>query len=154
MIKDEFADVITRKMAAYGCCIKETLFEPDKKAMIIEGIRKLLASECRLIITTGGMSVDPDDVTRQAITEAGAEDVIFGTPVLPGAMFLYGRYGDVPVLGLPACVIYYRVTIFDMVLPRVLAGEKVTREDIAAMAHGGMCLKCVECHYPVCPFGR
>jgi hypothetical protein len=100
------------------------------------------------------LSVDPDDVTKLAIAEAGAEDVIFGTPILPGAMFLYGRYGEIPVLGLPACVIYYRATIFDMILPRVLAGGKISREDMAALAHGGICLNCERCQYPVCPFGK
>ena len=100
------------------------------------------------------MSVDPDDVTKTAITEAGTKDIVFGTPVLPGAMFLYGRCGGVPILGLPACVIYYKTTIFDIILPRVLAGEIISREDVASMAHGGMCLYCDHCHYPVCPFGK
>ena len=153
-IEDKFAPIIKNKVEAYGCRIKKTLFSPDDQVKITEGIRKLLALGCRLLIITGGMSVDPDDVTKLAIAEAGAEDVIFGTPVLPGAMFLYGRYGDIPVLGLPACVIYYRTTIFDMILPRVLAGEMISREDMAAMAHGGMCLNCESCMFPVCPFGK
>ena len=100
------------------------------------------------------MSVDPDDITRVAIADAGAEDVVYGTPVLPGAMFLYGRFGNVPVLGLPACVLFFRATVLDLVLPRVLAGERITRENLAAMAHGGMCLECETCHFPRCPFGK
>lgn len=153
-IEDKFQPVIKEKIECYGCRLKETIFAPDDQALIVEGIRKLLSSGCGLLIVTGGMSVDPDDVTKMAIAEAGAEDVVFGTPVLPGAMFLYGRYGDIPILGLPACVIYYRATIFDMILPRVLAGERINREDMAAMAHGGMCLNCEHCHYPICPFGK
>jgi molybdenum cofactor synthesis domain-containing protein len=153
-VEDKFAPVIRKKIETYGCQIKETIFSPDDKSVIIKSIRKLLNSGCLLIIITGGMSVDPDDVTKLAIAEVGTEDVIFGTPVLPGAMFLYGRYGDIPVLGLPACVIYYRTTIFDIILPRVLAGETISREDIAAMAHGGMCLNCERCRYPLCPFGK
>ena len=102
----------------------------------------------------GGMSVDPDDVSRMAIADAGAEDIVYGTPVLPGAMFLYSRIGAIPVLGLPACVLYYGATVFDLLLPRVLAGEKLTRTDFASMAHGGLCLNCKQCRYPVCPFGR
>jgi len=153
-IEDKFASVIRNKMEYYGCQIKETIFAPDDQSLIVEGIHKLLYSGCLLIIVTGGMSVDPDDVTKLAITKAGAEGVIFGTPVLPGAMFLYGRYGDVPVLGIPACVIYYQTTIFDIVLPRILAGEMISRGDMAAMAHGGMCLNCEHCHYPACPFGK
>lgn len=152
--EDRFAAIVNDKLETYGCSVKETIFAPDKQTLIVEGIHKLLASGCQLIIVTGGMSVDPDDVTKLSIAEAGAEDVIFGTPVLPGAMFLYGRYGDVPVLGLPACIIFYRTTIFDIVFPRILAGEKLTREDVAEMAHGGLCLNCKPCHYPICPFGK
>jgi molybdopterin biosynthesis enzyme len=100
------------------------------------------------------MSVDPDDVSRLAIAEAGAQDVVYGTPVLPGAMFLYGHIEEVPVLGLPACVLYYKATVFDLLLPRILAGEAVTRRDLAALAHGGLCLNCERCQFPVCPFGK
>ncbi|MBU0733887.1 MAG: molybdopterin-binding protein, partial [Proteobacteria bacterium] len=131
-----------------------TVFAPDDKIKVIGEIRRLLQDGAELIMVAGGMSVDPDDITRVAIAEAGAEDVVYGTPVLPGAMFLYGRLGDIPVLGLPACVLYYNATILDLILPRVLAGERITRRDLAAMAHGGMCLDCDECRYPVCPFGK
>jgi molybdopterin biosynthesis enzyme len=100
------------------------------------------------------MSVDPDDVSRMAIQDVGAEDVVYGTPVLPGAMFLYGRIGKVPVLGIPACVLFYNATVLDLILPRVLAGDVITRKDLAALAHGGLCLNCEQCRYPVCPFGK
>jgi molybdopterin biosynthesis enzyme len=100
------------------------------------------------------MSVDPDDISRVAIAEAGVQDILYGTPVLPGAMFLYGRIGSIPVLGLPACILFYKATVLDLLLPRILAGEVITREDLAAMAHGGLCLGCAECRYPVCPFGK
>ena len=122
--------------------------------MIIGQIKDLLEKGAELVIVAGGMSVDPDDITRVAIAEAGAEDVVYGTPVLPGAMFLYGHFGEIPVLGLPACVLFHRTTILDLVLPKVLAGEKITRKDFAAMAHGGLCLDCDECRFPVCPFGK
>ena len=107
-----------------------------------------------MILVAGGMSVDPDDVSRMAIVDSGAEDIVYGTPVLPGAMFLFGHYGDVPILGLPACVLYFEITVFDLIIPRILAGEIITRKDLASMAHGGLCLYCNECRYPVCPFGK
>ena len=116
--------------------------------------KDLLQKGVELIMVAGGMSVDPDDVTRMAIVEARAEDVAYGTPVLPGAMFLYGRFGKTPVLGIPACVLFYKATILNLVLPRVLAGEAITRRDLATMAHGGLCLNCEQCHYPICPFGK
>ena len=154
LIEDKFAPLIRKKLQTYGCRLRETLFTPDDKGKIRDAITGFLEEGLGLILVAGGMSVDPDDVSRMAISEAGAEDVVYGTPVLPGAMFLYGHLGKVPVLGLPACVLYYHTTIFDLLLPRVLAGEKITRVDLAAMAHGGLCLNCDECRYPRCSFGK
>lgn len=154
LVSDKFAPIVRKKMEAYDCQVNHTLFTPDKKEKIVAAIKDLLDSGVDLILVSGGMSVDPDDVSRLAIAEAGAEDIMYGTPVLPGAMFLYSRIGDVPVLGLPACVLYYRATVFDLILPRVLAGEVITRKDLATLAHGGLCLNCERCHFPVCPFGK
>ncbi len=154
LIDDKFAPIIRKKLKFFGCEIKKTLFTPDDRKEIVKSIKKLIYIGSELIMVAGGMSVDPDDISRMAIAEAGAEDVVYGTPVLPGAMFLYGRIGDVPVMGLPACVLFYRATVLDLVLPRVLAGESITRKDLASMAHGGLCLNCEQCHYPVCPFGK
>ncbi len=153
-IDDKFAPLIRKKLRSYGCTLKETIFAPDDKDIIVQGIRQFVEKGLGLILVAGGMSVDPDDVSRMAIADAGAVDVVYGTPVLPGAMFLYGRLGDAPILGLPACVIYHNATVFDVVLPRVLADERLTRRDLAALAHGGLCLNCEQCSYPVCPFGK
>ena len=154
IIEDKFAPIIKKKLQSFRCEIEGILFTPDKKLKIVEAINDLLQKGAELILVAGGMSVDPDDITRMAIVEAGATAVVYGTPVLPGAMFLYGRFGTVPVLGLPACVLFYKATILDLVLPRVLAGETITRKDLARMAHGGLCLDCKQCKYPVCPFGK
>ena len=153
-IEDKFAPLIRKKLSSYGCTLKETIFAPDDKDVIVQGIRRFVDKGLGLILVAGGMSVDPDDVSRMAIVEAGAVDVVYGSPVLPGAMFLYGRLGDAPVLGLPACVIYHNATVFDILLPRVLADESLTRRDFASLAHGGLCLDCDQCRYPVCPFGK
>lgn len=153
-IQDKFAPLIRKKLKSYGCSLKETVFTPDDKGEIVKAIRAFQEEGLGLILVAGGMSVDPDDVSRIAIAEAGASEMVYGTPVLPGAMFLYGRLGPTPVLGLPACVIYHNTTIFDLILPRVLAGERITRKDLAALAHGGLCLNCEQCNYPVCPLGK
>jgi len=100
------------------------------------------------------MSVDPDDVTPAGIRASGAEIVTYGAPVLPGAMFLLGYLGKIPVLGLPACVMYYKTTIFDLVLPRILAGERVARKEITRMGYGGLCFGCPDCKFPLCSFGK
>jgi molybdopterin biosynthesis enzyme len=112
-----------------------------------------------MIITTAGMSVDPDDLTRLAIADAGGRDLLYGTPVLPGNMFLVGWLdgpaGEIPILGVPACALFHQATVLDLILPRVLAGERLTREKLAEMGHGGYCQNCVDgCRFPVCAFGR
>jgi len=154
LIDDKFAPIIKKKLKFFGCQLKDILFAPDDKMKIVKGIREMLQKGTGLIMVAGGMSVDPDDISSMAIEEAGAEDVVYGTSVLPGAMFLYGHIGDTPILGLPACILYYNATVFDLMLPRVLAGERITRRDLAAIAHGGLCLNCERCHYPICPFGK
>jgi molybdopterin biosynthesis enzyme len=129
-------------------------FAPDDPALIAAEIRTCLEHGAQLIVTSGGMSVDPDDVTRLGIKEAGAESMVYGTPVLPGAMFLVGRIGTVPVLGVPACGMFHKITVLDLVLPRILTGESIGREELAAMGHGGLCRNCAHCQYPVCSFGK
>ncbi len=153
-IKDAFEPVLREKLAALGSKVKKVAFAPDDEEQIAAEITHCLDAGANLIVTSGGMSVDPDDVTRAGIAKAGATDIIYGTPVLPGAMFLYGRIGEVPVLGLPACGMFHRITVFDLVLPRVLCGEKITREDLAALGHGGLCRNCKKCKYPICGFGK
>jgi hypothetical protein len=154
LIEDKFAPILRKKLQAFDCEVRKIVFAPDDKEKIVKGIKDTLQAGSKLVMVSGGMSVDPDDISRLAISEAGAEDVLYGTPVQPGSMFLYGRIDSVPILGLPACVLFYKATILDLVLPRVLAGEHLTRKEFAAMAHGGLCLGCSECRYPVCPFGK
>ena len=108
-----------------------------------------------IVLCTGGMSVDPDDRTPAAIRDSGAEIITYGAPVLPGAMFLLGYYADgVPVMGLPGCVMYSRASIFDIVLPRVVAGMRIARRDLTRLGNGGLCLQCEVCTYPNCGFGK
>jgi hypothetical protein len=154
LIEDKFAPIVRKKLQAFDCEVRKILFAPDDKEEIVKGIKDIIQTGSKLVMVSGGMSVDPDDISRLAIAEAGAEDILYGTPVQPGSMFLYGRIGPVPILGLPACTLYHKATILDLVLPRVLAGEQLTRRDFAAMAHGGLCLGCIECRYPACPFGK
>ena len=153
-IEDRFETVLRGKVAALGSEVVRVGFAPDDAALIAAEIRLCLEAGAELIITSGGMSVDPDDVTRAGIREAGAEDIVYGTPVLPGAMFLVGRIGQAAVVGLPACGMFHKITVFDLVLPRILAGERLRREDFAAMGHGGLCRNCAICHHPVCSFGK
>lgn len=153
-IKDKFEQVLREKLAEIGSEVVSVTFAPDDIAIIGEAITKAIEGGADLIITSGGMSVDPDDVTRLGIEKAGAEECFYGTPVLPGAMFLSGRIGNIPVLGLPACGMFHNITVFDLILPRILIGETIGREEFAQMGHGGLCRNCKRCQYPVCNFGK
>lgn len=154
-IKDTFTPVIEEKLKVFDVKIELHRVVPDEKEEIAEAIRELKEAGMDVIVCTGGMSVDPDDLTPAAIRDSGAEIVTYGAPVLPGAMFLLGYFEDAtPIMGLPGCVMYAKATIFDIVLPRILADVKVTREDIARLGNGGLCLSCRECHYPNCGYGK
>lgn len=153
-ITDGFGPVLREKFARLGSQVFRQLLVSDDEDMTVKAIQALLALGADFLVVTGGMSVDPDDRTPAAIRAAGAQVVSYGAPVLPGAMFLLGYLGAVPVLGLPGCVMYYKSSIFDLVVPRLLAGDRLTREDIAALGHGGYCSACAECRFPRCPFGK
>ena len=153
-IKDAFLPVIKAKLGYYGSEVIRQVILPDEKERIIEEIQKGLEEKVDMIICTGGMSVDPDDVTPTAIKESGGELVTYGSPVLPGAMFLLAYNNDTPILGVPSCAMYSKRTVLDLVLPRVLAEERLSFEDIAAYGHGGLCLDCNVCTFPHCSFGK
>ncbi|MDR2368247.1 MAG: molybdopterin-binding protein [Deltaproteobacteria bacterium] len=153
-IKDTFTPVVEEKLAEYGIgVIKKTVCD-DRIGDIASAVRESLAMGADLIVCTGGMSVDPDDLTPGAIKASGAEIVAYGAPVMPGAMFLVAYIGDVPVLGLPGCVMFGKRTIFDVIMPRIAVGRRVTGKEIRQMGHGGLCLACPRCVFPVCGFGR
>ncbi len=154
LITDDFGPSIGKKILDAGCTLEKKIVVPDDEKAISKAVLDLKALGCELIITTGGLSVDPDDVTRTGVINAGATETFYGSPVLPGAMLMVSSLSGIPVISLPACVFYYKRTVFDLIFPRVLAGETITRDDIAAMGHGGLCMNCDVCHYPVCSFGR
>lgn len=154
LIEDKFEGVLREKLSEFNAEVAMVLFAPDDDSIIAENILKCHTSGVDLIITSGGMSVDPDDVTRAGIKKAGAKAMFYGTPVLPGAMFLSGLIDKTPILGLPACGMFHKITVFDLILPRVLTGEKIRREELAELSHGGLCRNCKHCQYPVCNFGK
>ena len=154
LIEDAFGPVLVKKFDALGSKVEKQLFADDDENMIADCINQLVDEGMDIIGITGGMSVDPDDRTPSGIRKAGGDVISYGAPVLPGAMFMLSYIGNVPVVGLPGCVMYSRTSIFDLILPRLLAGERLTKEDINMLAHGGLCLNCKECTYPQCGFGK
>lgn len=157
-IKDTFGPVIREKLAEYQVeVLGQTLVE-DQKSHIKDAILDFIRKGADMIVCTGGMSVDPDDCTPGAIADTGARIVSYGAPVLPGAMMLvsYYEYDSkvIPILGLPGCVMYAKRTIFDLLLPRVMADDEIKKEELAALGEGGLCLNCLVCTYPNCGFGK
>jgi len=153
-IKDTFSPVIRKKLTAYGCEMVASVTLEDNPESITAAIRGLFNSGADMVLCTGGMSVDPDDKTPLAIKDAAKTIVSYGAPVLPGAMFMLAYMADGrPVCGLPGCVMYNKRTIFDIVLPYLLADIPVKPEWLAGLGNGGLCLNCKKCHFPNCAFG-
>lgn len=153
-IEDKFGPVLRDKFGKLGSDVVKQVFADDDENMIAKCIKDLIEEGVDFVGVTGGMSVDPDDKTPSGIRAAGGHIITYGAPVLPGAMFMLAYIGKVPIVGMPGCVMYSRISIFDLIVPRILAGEVPTRTEIKKLAQGGLCLNCKECIFPECGFGR
>ncbi|MBQ8621517.1 MAG: molybdopterin-binding protein [Oscillospiraceae bacterium] len=153
-IKDKFEPVVRAKMKHYPCQIVGVTICDDDLDMIVGAARKHLENGADFLIFTGGMSVDPDDLTPTAVRQLGADIVTHGVPSQPGNMTLVAYLGDIPVLGVPGAAISLPTTVFDVLLPQIFAGQKITKEELIGLADGGLCQLCKVCHWPNCTFGR
>ncbi|MDX1777128.1 MAG: molybdopterin-binding protein [Desulfobulbales bacterium] len=152
-IEDKFGPVVEKKIKSLGSSLLRQIYVSDDVEMTIRAINDLVTEGAEIIMITGGMSVDPDDCTPSSIRATGAEVITYGAPVLPGAMFMLAYLKGIPVIGLPGCVMYHEASIFDLVVPRILAGEKLSRRDFVSFGHGGLCARCDTCRFPECGFG-
>jgi molybdenum cofactor synthesis domain-containing protein len=153
-IKDAFGPILRKKLKEYGHFeINQKIVWDDRK-VIQDEIENFINDGYNLILCTGGMSVDPDDLTPSAIKSLGGKLVTYGAPSLPGAMLLVAYLENIPVLGLPGCVMYSKRTSFDLVLPKILAGERISKEYIIKLGHSGLCRDCKICTFPNCGFGK
>ncbi len=153
-IKDGFAKVIRKKIAPYSGRWLGQVIVPDDPGIITKEIQNFVAEGAQLVVVTGGMSVDADDATPQAIRDSGAEVVFYGAPILPGSQFMLAYQGHVPICGVPGGALFSHKTTLDLLLPRIFAEDRIVRSDIVAMGHGGLCEECPQCHFPQCPFGK
>ncbi len=153
-ITDKFGAILEEKIRQYGAEFIGIEYAPDDRSEISKKIDKLFKEGAEVVLASGGMSVDADDVTPTAIKNISTEVISYGSPVLPGSMFMIAYKDDKTILGIPGCGMYHKTTVFDLIYPRVLAKEKLKRKDITALAHGGLCMKCEICHYPICPLGK
>lgn len=153
-IKDTFSETVMQKLDEFDVQIIDHVILPDDNELLTKTILEELEKGADIVICTGGMSVDPDDKTPLAIKNTGADVVSYGSPVLPGAMFMIAYMGEKVIMGLPGCVMYARRTIFDLVLPRVMADDKITADELSSLGEGGLCLGCEVCTFPNCGFGK
>ena len=158
LIKDTFTPVLKEKLDEFSCQILGQTLPGDERSQITSDILSFIDQGADMVICSGGMSVDPDDRTPGAIKDTGAEIVTYGAPVLPGAMLLLSYYQNndkiIPILGLPGCVMYARRTVFDLILPRIMADDRICADEIASYGEGGLCLNCDVCTFPNCGFGK
>ena len=153
-IQDKFEPVVRAKLQKYPCELLGVSICDDDLAMIIAAARSWLDRGAELLIFTGGMSVDPDDLTPSAIRALGAEIISHGVPAQPGNMTLAAYLGEVAILGVPGAAISLPVTVFDVLLPQIFAGDRLTKADLIRLGDGGLCQLCERCHFPNCSFGR
>lgn len=154
-IQDSFTPILEAKLKALGAEMKEHVILNDDDKKITSAINEMLFHKVDMVLCTGGMSVDPDDKTPLAIKNSGVNIISYGSPVLPGAMFLLSYTSDDrPVLGLPGCIMYAKRTIFDLVMPYLLADVKVDAKLLSSFGNGGLCLNCPTCTFPNCSFGK
>lgn len=153
-IEDKFGPILEEKINTYGGTHVETVYSSDEVPMIIEKMNYLKSLGAEVILLSGGMSVDPDDVTPTAIREFADEVITYGSPVLPGAMLMLAKHGHIMLIGIPGCGMYHKITVFDLVFPKILADVPITKKDIVMLSHGGLCLHCDVCRYPICPLGK
>lgn len=153
-IRDKFEPVVRKKLERYPSEIVGIAICDDDLGMIVNAAKEHLAHGADFLIFTGGMSVDPDDLTPAAVRSLGAEIISHGVPSQPGNMTLAAYLGDVAVLGVPGAAISLPTTIFDVLLPQIFTGDKLTKEDLIRLGDGGLCQLCADCHYPNCTFGR
>lgn len=154
LIEDRFGPVLQEKIELYGGRLLRLEYAPDDAGVIAGLIKKQLADGAEMVLVSGGMSVDPDDTTPTGIKLSGAVIEKYGAPALPGAMFMLAYLNEIPILGVPACGMFFRTTVLDLIMPRIMAGQKVTRRDIVGLAHGGLCRSCPTCNFPNCSFGK
>lgn len=153
-IKDGFAPIMKEKIRYYGCSLLDLKYCPDDLGIIEKAIADMIEKGADIVLACGGMSVDADDVTPQAIKNAAEYVVTYGMPVIPGNMLMLAYKENTAILGIPGAAIFLKTTSLDIILPRILSGERLERKDLTAYGHGGLCLGCKTCIFPRCPYGK
>ena len=153
-IQDMFEPVLRKKLTSFHADVLGCIFCDDDLPMLTSAIEKWRDRGAKLIIMTGGMSVDPDDLTPSAIRSVGADVITQGVPAQPGNMFTVAYLDDITILGVPGAAIHAKTTMLDVILPQAITGQRFTRSELRSLGAGGLCQNCEACRWPNCTFGR
>lgn len=139
-IRDRFERTVCEKIGWYGGDVVRFIYVADEAEAVAGAMRELLDEGAEMLLAAGGHMMDPLDATQRALPLIGARLVRKGAPAHPGSMFWLGHLdeGDVPIVSLASCSMYSRSTVADLVLPRLMTGERVTSADIATIGYGGL----------------
>lgn len=138
-IQDAFTPIIKERTEPFGVSLVSHEIVTDETERIVEAIQKVKSEGAEIIFCTGGMSIDPDDLTPGAIMRCAKEVITYGLPVLPGSMVCIAYMSDgTPIVGLPGGVLFSKPTAFDVLLPKLLSNRKITKEFCVQLGHGGL----------------
>ena len=152
-VEDAFSAKLAKKLSLYKAPLIAHETAPDDKAIIRQRIEAVISKGAEVVLCTGGMSVDADDVTPAAIRDVASEVVFRWTPALPGSNLMLAKKGSVFLLGVPACAAHAEITVLDTVMHRLYAGLSLTNKEVRRWGVGGLCRACKICNYPTCFFG-
>lgn len=154
-VQDRFAAIAQTKLADFPCSILGTTVCDDDPEMITAAINSFVNAGADLILLSGGMGVDPDDMTPAAIRALDARVITNGLPLDPGRMSLVAYLDKIVLLGVSSDALAMPASPLDVLLPQIFTGTKFTAEELRRLGDGGLCQNCPEgCRYPNCSYGK
>lgn len=137
-VVDAFTPPLQNRLSGYNTALAAGPHVPEDEQAIAAALQQTLNEGAEMVIIAGETSImDPDDITPRAIKAAGGSIVHYGVPAEPGNLLLLAYHGPVPIVGAPGCARSKNYNVVDMVLPRLAAGERLTRRDLIELGHGG-----------------
>jgi len=144
----KFRDALREKIGWFGSRLLEPAFVPPAGAAVADAVRQVVAQGANVIVMAGTKAMDPLDPAFVALDTLGVALERYGAPAHPGSLSWIARLGEATVIGMPSCGLFSQATVFDLILPRVLAGERVDRDAIIALGHGGLITKDLAFRFP------
>jgi molybdopterin biosynthesis enzyme len=121
---------------------------PAALSVTPDAIEEQLGRGARLVVVAGSKAMDELDPAFLALAALGAVRERHGIPAHPGSLFWLARLRGVPIIGMPTCGLFSQATVFDLVLPKMLAGQAVDAAALAALGHGGLLTRDVAFRFP------